>query len=161
MPRKKIIESTGLTFSSSNFDPAVYAATAQAARLDSVSLTESKFSSKPSIFWESEQSGKSIKQGYSGLFKGLHFEPEEGFVIGGYQWEAVGKFGAKIAFSMRADYVLRYSGLVGASPEYVQLYFLKIARFTSYPYFRALFATHTSAAELLLGPLPALTERVD
>jgi hypothetical protein len=60
-----------------------------------------------------------------------------------------------------AEYLVLYNGLNDCPPDYVQLYFKKVARFTTYPYFRSHFASHVAASGLMLAPLPSLNERVD
>ncbi|MFC2967721.1 hypothetical protein [Acidimangrovimonas pyrenivorans] len=150
-----------LTFSSDDFDADVYASVARKARLQDLRLCESNYFSKPECFMEAEETGKELSQGFYGEMSGHSFSSDSGLLVGGYVWGADVRFGRKKALKMKCEYVLIYSGLEGADAEYVRLYFKKIARFTSYPYFRAHFAHHSAASGLRLPPLPSLNDRMD
>jgi len=150
-----------LTFASPLFDNEEYAKTARLARLEDIRLIECNYSVKPKCFMEAEASGKPMRQGFSGEVSGHHFDQDNGLLMGGYSWSAEVRFKRRKALTMKAEYVLVYSGLSEAEPDYVRLYFQKLARFTSYPFFRAHFAVQTSASGLNLTPLPSLIERVD
>ncbi len=155
---KKIAE---LSRNAEAFDNEVYTEVAATARLNEIALTGSDYKIVPSLFWESEREGVDLKPHYSGKLLGCHFDAEMGVIAGGYNWLAEVKCGRKKALSLKADYMLVYSGLENQPEDYVRLYFKKLARFTTYPYFRALFATNTSLSNVPLPPLPSLIDRVD
>lgn len=154
-------DSAVLNRTSESFDNDVYALVAATAQLQEVALTKSEYKIVPSLFWDLEKGEASLNSKYHGEAMGSHFDSESGVIAGGYKWMAEIKTGRKLALALRADYMLVYSGLEAQPEEYVQLYFRKLARFTTYPYFRALFATNTSLSNIPLPPLPTLIDRVD
>lgn len=150
-----------LTFASEGFDNEEYARTARSARLQEVRLVESFYKVKPILFLQAEAENLATRQGFSGAMDGHHIEVDEGIVIGGYTWEAEVKIERKKALAIKAKYMVLYSGLENCKTEYIRLYFQKLARFTTYPFFRAHFAVQTSSSSLNLPPLPSLIERMD
>lgn len=150
-----------LTFGSTKFDNEEYARTARNARLQEVRLVNNTYKVKPALFLQAENDDLPTRQGFSGAMDGHHVEIEQGIVIGNYSWEAEVKIERKQAMSIKATYMVLYSGLEECKPDYVRLYFQKLARFTTYPFFRAHFAVLTSASCLNLPPLPSLIERMD
>lgn len=150
-----------LNFASPLFDGDEYSKTARLARLQEIRLISCNYSVNLKCFMDAEASDKPMRQGFSGEVSGHHFDQSDGLLVGGYSWSAEVRFGRKKALAIRAEYFLVYSGLSEAKPDYARLYFQKIARFTSYPFFRAHFAVQTSASSLSLAPLPSLIERVD
>jgi hypothetical protein len=82
-------------------------------------------------------------------------------LAGTYNWAAEVKMGRSKILKLSTEYLIVYSGLKDSPEEYVRLYFNKLARFTSYPYFRAHFAMNVAASGLMLAPLPSLFDRVD
>lgn len=150
-----------LTFASDGFDNDEYARTAKCARLQEVRLVESYYKVKPVLFLQADAENLPTRQGFSGSMDGHHIELDEGIVIGGYTWEAEVKIDRKKALSIKTKYMVLYSGLEDCKTEYIRLYFQKLARFTTYPFFRAHFAVQTSSSSLNLPPLPSLIERMD
>lgn len=150
-----------LTFSSEAFDNNIYHEVAQRARLLEVSMVESNYSAKVQCFREADETGKALKNAFSGKPNGHKFHDEAGIVVGGYEWLAEIKFERSKALKLKVNYMLVYGGLTGRDASYVQLYFEKVARFTTYPYFRSHFAMLSANSGLALAPLPSLTDRVD
>jgi hypothetical protein len=150
-----------LTFSSPTFDAEKYAQAARSARLTDLMLTSSEFTVKHKCFYEAEATGKPLEQGFSGESSGHNFDTDNGVIAGGYTWVAEIKYGRTKALKMKCEYLLIYKGLDEIDSDYARLYFQKLARFTSYPYFRSLFSNHTSEAGLNIGPLPSLIDRMD
>ena len=150
-----------LSFGSDDFDPSKYQAVAQSARLVEMGLIRQNYEAKLASFWGADQSKERLAYGFSGRPKGCSLDQESGTLVGGYEWEAEVKDGKKKALKLKAEYVVVYRVLSEVEPEYARLYFEKLARFTTYPYFRALFAMNTSNSSLALDPLPSLIDRVD
>lgn len=161
MNSKKHNEANALTFSSSVFDPEKYAKVARHARLEDIRLNSCEYKVKHECFVQSEESGKELNQSFSGGMDGHSFDSERGLLAGVYIWSAEVKFRRKKALKLKCEYFLVYSGLEERDPDYARLYFQKLARFTSYPYFRSHFALETTASGLMIGPLPSLIDRVD
>lgn len=158
---KKKERSDPLTFHSPDFDPNEYAKVAQHANLEDIRLESSVYNVKHDCFAKAESSDKELNQGFFGGMSGHTFDAESGILVGGYTWGAEVKFGRKKVLKLKCEYILIYSGLDDSSPDYARLYFQKLARFTSYPYFRSHFAVQTTASGLNIGPLPSLIDRVD
>lgn len=148
-----------LDFTSEDFDHAAYERVARLAALKDISLVRNDYETKIQLFWSSED--QKFRKGFSGQSNGCNYFEEEGALIGGYQWSAEIKSGRQKALKLRAEYVLMYGFDDLVEDAYAQLYFEKVARFTSYPYFRALFSHCSSASGLALDPLPSLVDRVD
>lgn len=149
-----------LTFHSERFDQNIYHEVTCKARLREVRLLESNYYAKMGIFLTAESSSD-LRQAYSGEPAQHTYSVDRGVVAGSYRWSAEVKNGRTKALKINTEYFVLYNGLINCPEEYVQLYFKKIARFATYPYFRAHFAVHVSSSGLTLAPLPSLNERVD
>lgn len=155
------VDERPLSFASAEFDNATYELVAQSASLRQVSLANSQFSIKVPAFMNAEEEGADLRPAFRGEPKHQSYMPTSGMLIGSYYWTVDVKVGRVKALKMSAEYVLIYSGLSNAPEEYVKLYFAKLGRFTSYPYFRSLLAMNVSAAGVSIPPLPSLKDRVD
>lgn len=154
--------SEALTFTSELFEQAAYEDVARRARLREVRLVGASYRAKVSGFLSAGRGDSAdLRQSYSGEPAEHTFAVDRGIVAGTYRWTAEVKSGRSKVLKLTSEYLVVYSGLKDAPDEYVQLYFKKLARFTSYPYFRAHFAAHVSASGVLLAPLPSLTDRMD
>jgi hypothetical protein len=162
MTREVAEQTSNFNRSSDGFEGEKYVAVARSARLREVRLVNSAYSAKVMSFMAVELGdGTELKQSYTGAPSGHSFVPERGIAVGSYIWTAEVRAGRTKAMKLSAEYMVAYSGLIDAPEEYVGLYFKKLARFTSYPYFRAHFAMQVAASGLMLAPLPSLTDRVD
>ncbi|KQZ32163.1 hypothetical protein ASD50_13815 [Mesorhizobium sp. Root552] len=127
------------------------------AELVSISLIKSQFEVKPNFF-SSEKARQNI--GFDIDVSELDFSEEKGAVMAFLNASVESRIGKKRELLFRADYIVFYGGLVGASPEAVDAFVKRVAPFACYPYFRALFANHDWAANTRLPPLPVLREPV-
>lgn len=150
-----------LNFGSPDFDSEEYALVARTARLRDVRLIESRFQVKADLLRVFDPTDGSYELGYSGEMSSFGFDADSGFAIGSYEWVAVAKHGRKKAMSTKAKYMVIYTNLKGMKELYVATYYNKLAKFTSYPYFRGFFALNTASASIIIPPLPSLTDRVD
>jgi hypothetical protein len=127
-----------------------------------VSLQATTYSAKvPELVKLQHGDDSNINPTYEGRPAACHFFQDDGWLLGEYEWQVSLTSGRKKLLKQKSTYVLIYQGLSDCDEEYVHLYFSKIGRFTSYPYFRALFATNVAASGLTFPPLPSLTDRVD
>jgi hypothetical protein len=129
-----------------------------------VRLVESTYSAKVTSLLAAtseDHDSPELRQSYSGAPSHYTFTPEKGMLAGTYNWAAEVKMGRSKILKLSTEYLIIYSGLKDSPEEYVRLYFNKLARFTSYPYFRAHFAMNVAASGLMLAPLPSLFDRVD
>jgi hypothetical protein len=142
------------------FDADIYKEVSCSAALQELRLFSSKFMVKQEFFLLEAEYGppKSLFSGYTGE---VTIDEEEGLIAGSYTWEAEIKFGRKTGLKLRSDYVLIYSGIGGLDSDHINMYFNRVGRFSTYPYFRSHFSSHVTEAGLMLPPLPSLNERVD
>lgn len=145
----------------SDFDNEMYADVSRCAKLREMSLVHSEFDVQMKHFWAENEDENGLNSSFNGEFVGSHFDPDAGIVAGAYLWNVDIRRGRYKALKLKTKYVLVYGNLQGHEEKYVYYYFEKLARFTSYPYFRSIFATLSSASGLALEPLPSLSERVD
>ncbi|WP_066705356.1 hypothetical protein [Celeribacter ethanolicus] len=142
------------------FDYEVYADISVSAILSEIRLIGSEYSVKPEIFRVLEDLGN-MAHDFSGVCKALDFIEEEGVAIGQYSWTASIKYGRKKVLKLSTNYLVTYEGLEGKDGDHVAVFFNKVVRFATYPYFRALFSHHTAETGIMMPPLPSLNERVD
>lgn len=150
-----------LTFSSTEFDTEQYYNVARKARLREIAQTNSRYDAAVFELRIALTDNERVNPSFIGKPEQSNFDAEEGLVFGSYRWAATIKVGRKSLISAKTDYLLVYDNLEDADPRYVRLYFEKLARFTSFPYFRSFFSLATANSGLALPPLPSLTERVD
>ncbi|WP_299303688.1 hypothetical protein [uncultured Litoreibacter sp.] len=143
------------------FDYDVYANIASSARLQRVSLVSSDYDIKLPVISMYDQDDGQLNNMFGGELEEFDFDPEFGSAIGTFTWKVDIKKGRTKALKLKARYVLIYTGLTEKDEHHVQIYFRKVAKFTSYPYFRSLFASLSSDSGLALKPLPSLVDRVD
>ncbi|MES2432522.1 MAG: hypothetical protein V4586_01680 [Pseudomonadota bacterium] len=158
---KKRESSTSLSFSTEGFDRAIYADVAMKARLRELALSESEFSAKIDVLRLAEMRHEDMAHTFGGECTDFSFDSESGIAFGNYAWTAEMKHGRTKVLKLKCKYLLVYSNLKSCPQDYVGLYFEKVGRFSSYPYFRTVFASHTSFAGAAVKPLPSLTERID
>ncbi|MCV2875660.1 hypothetical protein OE810_05250 [Rhodobacteraceae bacterium XHP0102] len=144
--------------SASNIDSGEWQKLTESARLRSLRMIKSAFSVKPEVYKEEENLDKMTFQGNP---VGFEFHESSNSMIGFYRWSAEIKMGKKKVLKFEADYILQYSGVQDFEEAYVEFYFRKVGRFTSYPYFRSDFSHNCCSAGLFLPPLPSLNERVN
>lgn len=162
MTKDVAAHTSDFSFASEGYDAGKYDLVARSARLRELRLINSAYTANVMKFMAGEVGdGVELKQSYSGAPSEYSFVPERGIVVGSYMWSAEVRAGRTKAMKLSTEYMLAYSGLKDAPEEYVSLYFKKLARFTTYPYFRAHFAVQVAASGLMLAPLPSLTDRVD
>jgi hypothetical protein len=142
------------------FDYDVYADISVSAILSEIRLIGSDYAVKPEIFRVLEDLG-SAAHDFSGECKTFDFSAEDGVAIGQYRWTASIKSGRKKVLKLSTNYFVSYEGLEGKDEKHVAIFFNKVVRFATYPYFRALFSHHTAETGIMMPPLPSLNERVD
>lgn len=147
-------------FGDDGFNVEIYNDIARTACLRDVRLVDTQFKMdfrKANILEDDEETSKN----YGGKCKKISFHKDLGVAVSHFEWIANVFSGRSKPLRLKANYIIVYSDLEEKEEEYVHIYVEKLSRFTSYPYFRALFSTLTSAAGLALPPLPTLTDRVD
>lgn len=148
-------------FKSEGFEHEVYAQVAMRAELEEIRLLESSYLINPDIFFSPDFDPSNLANRLGSETSSIMYDAERGIVAGGFIWHAEMKLRRKKALALRGNYSAVYSNLSGCDERYVESYFVKVARFATFPYFRTLFSTQTSASGLALPPLPSLKERVD
>ena len=160
LPAKKPSPPQKLRIGGDGFDAEVYNDIATSASLLDVRLVESSFAIRPECIGVLNDSGESPMFQFSGKVESIALS-KSGICVGTYVWTADIKDNRLKALKIKSKYIIAYGNLKGKDLKYVGLYFEKLAKFTSFPYFRSLMATHVSAANLVLPPLPSITDRVD
>jgi len=150
-----------LLFSDEDFDVEIYNSVASCAQLSEIRLLASTFAVKPECLGEFDDPENSHDHKFEGHAHKFVFDSENGIAIGTIVWCAEIKSGRKKALKLTAEYLTTYGDLQGMDADYVRLYFGKIAKFATFPYFRNLFSVQVSAAGIQLPPLPSLIDRVD
>ena len=152
-----------LSFTDEKFDHVQYAAVANQARLQRLGLQRQSYKAELSLLWPSGEGNIGLKHTFKGMPKGHVYDRDRGLILGKYEWAVQVKHGRRNALKLVAEYLLVFGGLKACTSDedYVALYFDKIARFASYPYFRSHFAMCTANSGITLPPLPTLTERMD
>lgn len=158
----KAIGTDELTFVSENFDEQAYAHVARVARLQQVHLISCEYEAKvPEILVKQSSEDEDLSPSYEGQPESFNLYREHGFSVGEYTWRADVKLGRRKLLKLKCTYVLVYDFLEECDELYTHLYFKKIGRFTSYPYFRTQFSVQVGASGLTFPPLPSLVDRVD
>ena len=142
------------------FDPKAYERVANAANLIRVDLMKSDYEIKPQA-WSMTVSEESFTPTFSGEPSTPSFIDQHGLLVGSYKWQAAFKKGNTKPLKLNCFYYLAWDGLDGSDSDHYTLYFRKLARFVSYPYFRATLAHMTASSGLTFPPLPSLNERMD
>ncbi len=155
------LEKKTLLFSDDDFDVEIYNQIALKAQLVDISLLASTFAVKPECLGEFDNPEFDHDHSFDGYPQKFSFDPEKGVAIGTIAWISEIKSGRKKALKLSAEYLAIYAGLQNMDIDYVRLYFGKVAKFATYPYFRTLFSVQTSSAGLRFSPLPSLIDRVD
>lgn len=150
-----------LSFASDAFDNEKYTFVARRAQLRELALVNSRYNIKLPQLQEALVNDSVLKPGFSGEPGESSFHDDVGVVIGEYRWTASIKLGRTSLVNLSADFIVLYEGLAGAEKDYVELYFEKLARFATYPYFRSFFSLCTANSGVTLSPLPSLIDRVD
>lgn len=150
-----------LTFGSPKFSNEIYTEVAQSARLKDVRLLESSFRVQADLLHVFDHAAESYELGFSGKLSSFGYDAEDGFAVGSFEWKAEAKHGRKKAMTTKAKFMVIYGSLNHMDEEYVRLYYGKLSKFTSYPYFRGFLALNAAASAIVLPPLPSLTDRVD
>ncbi|MDR6263991.1 hypothetical protein GGE09_000969 [Roseobacter sp. N2S] len=161
MSKHKDLKSINFDFKSKEFDRNKYFSVSKDAKLLEIFMTESHFRIKDDCMGELLTEGDLLKHAFDGSWNNVSFDTVNGILVGSYLWQVKVKSGRKDALKLSTKYVVAYENLLHHEEKYVELYFKKVARFATYPYFRSQFAIQSHSAGLKLPPLPSLSERVD
>jgi len=151
----------GLTLASDNFDASIYSALAQSANLIDLRCTQSKFFVTKKYIGQLFEKIGPFERYFDYDIENPSLIEEQGYLFGIVRWNAGLKDGRKNVAKFSCEYYVTYANVNGFPPEYCYLYFQKLARFSSFPYFRAYVGAQAAAAGIIIPPLPALRERVD
>jgi hypothetical protein len=135
-------------------DPGVYNSLVGRARLRSIRLTESRFELKPEGLnldpdsWRNNVSAETLE-----TFLG----PDSKSLYGILGFEAACRQGRKRVLSVRGTYLVSYKIEGECEAPACELFVERVGKVATYPYFRALVATLTSQAGLMMQPLPVMS----
>ena len=143
------------------FDVEIYNEIARSAALADLRTVASEFLLKEECIPSLQVMEEKVKSIVTGQIEDHFYDSERGVVAGKYTWSAEMKVGRLKALKCNASYLAVYSDLANRDSEHVAIFYDKLSRFASYPYFRAHFSAQVAAANLLIPPLPSLRDRVD
>jgi len=150
-----------LSFSDKDFDRDAYAEVTQKTKLQDIRLIESGFEIKAESYAEIESNYENLTKSFTGSVSSYSYDPDEGYFLGTFLWEAVIKCGRKKGLKAKCEFLIIYTCEPDLDSRYVNLYFKKLSKFVSYPYFRSQFGGFTTSAGLMLPPLPSINDRMD
>lgn len=134
--------------------PEQYNRVASVAQLRGIQLATSAFAFKPdgSVFqeWAFALNSKMTD---------CEYIAQDGHLYCVYRYEAVCKHARKRVLALDASFIISFDVDGDCNLESAQAYAAIIGRVAAYPHFRALFATLTSQAGLMLPPLPIMSEQ--
>lgn len=153
MANRKKDGTKGLKLFSEKLDPEKYNHVATKASLVAVQLISANFEVSPSFFAD----GDKVKLELCHNVLTLDFYEKEESVAGIFRYEVIAKVGRKHVMNGKSDFMVVYD-LPTEPAEYESKAFCaRVGLFAAYPYFRALFAHYTSAANMDLPTLPVLS----
>lgn len=126
------------------------------AELMGVHAHDIAFQVKPAYFANRD----SNKFGYDINCLDVHYEDESGLASADIEAELSIRSGKKDALVLTAKYRVSYSNLEECNEAAVEAFLRRVAKFTTWPYFRTLVATIDAAAGTRLPTLPVLREPV-
>ena len=114
-----------------------YNQVARNANLRAIALTGSRFNVTREFLNVRQSDGGEVKLKYGSSIEGTAFHENDGMASCTWQWEVAAKIGRKKALSIQATYLAFYGGLSGCDEEAVVRFLHRVAKFATYPYFRA------------------------
>ena len=151
----------GLTLASNDFDASLYNSLSQSANLMDLRCIQSKFSITKKYIGQLHEKIGPFDRFFDYDVENPTLVEDHGYLFGIVKWKAGLKDGRKNVAVFSCDYYVTYSDVGGFPSEYCFLYFQKLAKFSSFPYFRAYVGAQSAAAGVIIPPLPSLRERVD
>ena len=134
----------------------LYNEAVNSAELVDVKLISSSFKVEKEFFSEE---GENSKFGFGPKTSKAGFDEEKNMVLGHIEFETSAKLGNKFIMRLQSTYFVAFSFEKKVDKDQAVKFFHRVGKFTSYPYFRNLFAQHVSEAQLELPPLPILKQR--
>ncbi len=135
-------------------DPQTYNSLVARANLRSIRMTVSKFEMKPEALdldpdaWQNNVT--------AGLLESF-LESESGSLYGVLGFEVVCRQARRKVLSINATYLISYRIDGECDQPACELFVERVGKIATYPYFRALVASLTSQAGLIMRPLPVLS----
>lgn len=136
--------------------PAEYNNVASSAQLRGIKLVSSAFDLKPEALGSDQSDWAfSIKSEMTDC----EFFPDSGHLYCVYRYVASCKRARTRLVSTDASYIITFHVDGACNSESARAYAAILGRVAAYPHFRALFATVTNQAGLMLPPLPIMSEQ--
>ena len=134
---QKLVPTEDRAGEKSAFASEAYNQVARAAKLQAIMLTSSKFLLRPEFLASGGAKGGQTNLSYGSTVHNISFNKEEGAASCDWKWSVTGTNKRKRTLSVEAVYIVIYDNLGGCEPEAVERFLRRVARFASYPYFRA------------------------
>lgn len=143
-----------------DFDHEKYAEVSRSAALIDLRRFKSNFEVKPKYIGELSDPNSQLSLVFSHKVTDPTIVSSDQ-MFGQAKWEARAKDGNSIAVKYIAEYLVAYSIDTSLEENYLVMYFRKLAKFATYPYFRSYVAVSSADARLYIPPLPSLNDRMD
>lgn len=136
-----------------------YNKVARAAALRQILLTQADFEMEPAfIATRVSEASANFKYSFSYAIKNAVYKEDTGLASCEYVWAVtVRDGGKKKALSIATRYYVLYDGIKGCDSDAVSLYLRRVARFATYPYFRAHVSQVSWESGANLPILPAIS----
>lgn len=135
-------------------DPQTYNSLVARAHLRTIRMTASKFDMKPeALDLDPDAWQNNVGAGILERF----LEAESGSLYGVFGFEVICRHARKKVLSVSATYLISYRIQGECDEAACELFVERVGKLACYPYFRALVASLTSQAGLVMRPLPVLS----
>lgn len=116
-----------------------YNKVAKAAKLQLIMLTESSFTMQPEFVANKSklEDGKKYKLSFGSSIANSVYKADSGLASCEWTWTVTAKAEKRKALSIQATYYILYDDVVDCEADAVNRYLRRVARFATYPYFRA------------------------
>lgn len=158
MSQEKSVERESTTPTSAAV--AAYNAVVADSVLADLRLTESRFKVQKSYLAvrsrEREMRKSLTKRAFDTELLSPFYSAEKGILAGDFRWTVDVRKGKQKLVSVTATYSIIYKNVPKVEDEHAQAFLLKVGRFATYPYFRALVSRLSAEANADLPILPVL-----
>lgn len=137
-------------------DPKDYNALVAKARLRAITLAGSKFDLKQE---SASADRKAWRYDIADYLADCSFDAEGGLLHGLFSYQVRCLQGRRKLMSLEAFYRVTYTVSGETDAQSCELFMRKVGRFAAYPYFRSLFAALSSQSNIVLPPLPVISDQ--
>lgn len=137
------------------FTPDEYNRVVARAELDQIVLLRCKYD--VTDFLEKKDL-RPLNKSIESAYKNIALSESRGIIAGEVQWSMQIPGEGKPKFKVMASFGISYTGVAGRNEMAAGAFFARVARFATYPYFRALVSHLSWSSGLHIPPLPIIRE---